>query len=308
VFAGVAAGETWGMGIYDREYYRKEGPRYLDAFGFNGAAVKWLILINAGLFIVDLLTRNNLFSVLELDPRLVMEGQFWRLFTYAFLHDTSGWQHVVFNMLFLWWFGGDIEQIYGTREFVLFYLTAALLGGIAFTGWAVVNNERAICIGASGAVTAVMVVYACHFPARIIYVFLVLPVPIWIFVGFQVFSDFLIAASGRRSQVAVHVHLAGAAFGFLYFKSHMRMSSWLPNFSALRGQGNRQRLRMVRPDGEVVEVVPVGAPPASHVDEQLEAKVDAVLEKVARTGQASLTDPERQILLRASEIYKRRRT
>jgi hypothetical protein len=43
-------------------------------------------------------------------------------------------------------------------------------------------------------------------------------------------------------------------------------------------------------------------------DEQLEAKLDAVLEKVARSGQASLSEPERQILLRASEIYKRRRT
>src|SRR5262249_14156536 len=148
--------ETWGMGIYDREYYRKEGPRYLDALGFNGAAVKWLIIVNSGLFIVDLLTRNDLFHFLELDPRLVMDGQVWRLLSYAFLHDTNVWQHIVFNMLFLWWFGGDIEQIYGTREFLLFYLTAALLGGIAFTAvWAVNPPQRSVvCIGASGAVTA----------------------------------------------------------------------------------------------------------------------------------------------------------
>ena len=44
------------------------------------------------------------------------------------------------------------------------------------------------------------------------------------------------------------------------------------------------------------------------MDEQLEAKVDAVLEKVARSGQASLTEHEREILLRASELYKRRRS
>jgi hypothetical protein len=54
-----------------------------------------------------------------------------------------------------------------------------------------------------------------------------------------------------------------------------------------------------------------GTPPAPSeklIDEQLEAKLDAVLEKVARTGKESLSEPERQILLRASEIYKRRRT
>ena len=57
------------------------------------------------------------------------------------------------------------------------------------------------------------------------------------------------------------------------------------------------------------EPVPVSsAAPNMQLDEHLEAKLDAVLEKVARFGQASLTDAERQILLKASEIYKRKRS
>ena len=68
-------------------------------------------------------------------------------------------------------------------------------------------------------------------------------------------------------------------------------------------------MRVFRGDDESREPVRVAAlPPAADVDEQLEAKLDAVLEKVARSGQASLTDTERQILLRASEVYKRRRS
>jgi hypothetical protein len=54
--------------------------------------------------------------------------------------------------------------------------------------------------------------------------------------------------------------------------------------------------------------VPAVASPPPVGDEQLEAKLDAVLEKVARSGKDSLTDGERQILLRASEVYKRRRS
>jgi hypothetical protein len=54
--------------------------------------------------------------------------------------------------------------------------------------------------------------------------------------------------------------------------------------------------------------VAVTAPPNSDLDEQLEAKLDAVLEKVARSGQESLTENERQLLLRASEVYKKKRT
>ena len=68
----------------------------------------------------------------------------------------------------------------------------------------------------------------------------------------------------------------------------------------------RPRLHVYR--DEPRQPVPVAAPPSGDVDEQLEAKLDAVLEKVARTGKDSLTDNEKQILMRASEIYKKRRS
>ena len=108
--------------------------------------------------------------------------------------------------------------------------------------------------------------------------------------------------------MAVVVHLAGAAFGFVYYKTQFRLGKLVPDFKAWTFQRSQPRVRVVRPDGEVAdEPIAVAATPPAPVDEQLEAKVDAVLEKVARSGQASLTDSERQILLRASEVYKRRR-
>jgi membrane associated rhomboid family serine protease len=323
------------MGIYDREYYRREGPSFLNAIGLHGQAIKWLIGINILLFIGQLLTRNvtalpNLLpgvnfrlgpvtDLLVLQTDLVMQGQVWRLLTYAFLHDPDGVYHILFNLLFLWWFGSDVEAIYGTKEFLAIYLVSALAGGVVFEAVSLLfptvnprTGEPIIprCLGASGAVTAVMVLCACHFPTRIILVFFVLPVPIWLFVIFQVAQDAFVFASGNRTGVAVVVHLAGAGFAFGYYKAHWRILSFLPDLRAWKRARSRPRLRVYRGDDEPSQHVmaPTRSAAASDMDEQLEAKLDAVLEKVARFGQASLTESEKQILQRASDMYRRRRT
>jgi membrane associated rhomboid family serine protease len=327
------------MGIHDRDYYRREGPRYLDALSVSGSACKWLLIINIVIYVLQLATQrvtllgmiphNNMgivTNLLMLDTERVLHGELWRLVSYAFVHAVPGrdgsnfWMHIFFNLLFLWWFGSDVETIYGTKEFVWFYLTSALVGGCAFEAWALLTHQGGpglavntwpVRLGASGAVTAVMVVYACHFPTRMILVFFLLPVPIWLFVLFQVVRDAFAFLSDAQTGTAVQVHLAGAAFGFAYYKMQWRLSGLLSRLWAWRGQrAPPPRARVSRPADDLAEAVAVGAPPAAAplIDEQLEAKVDAVLEKVAKTGQASLTDTEREILLRASEIYKRRRS
>src|SRR5262249_46211361 len=127
------AGPRLHMGIYDREYIR-ERPGFLGSFYERGLMCKWLIGINIVLFLLQLIARNAVRPELErlqgldplttalwLDPSKVLEGQFWRLLTYAFLHDTTTPLHILFNMLFLWWFGSDVEDLYGPREFLAFY-------------------------------------------------------------------------------------------------------------------------------------------------------------------------------------------
>jgi hypothetical protein len=107
----------------------------------------------------------------------------------------------------------------------------------------------------------------------------------------------------------VTVHLAGAAFGFAYYKFQWRLLGSLPSLSAWQRKRARPRLRVYHGDETEHEPAAVATPArSSDIDEQLEAKLDAVLEKVARTGKDSLTASERAILLQASEIYKRRRS
>src|SRR5437016_4649316 len=101
------------MGIYDREYYRKEGPSYLEALIPSGNVCKWLIGLNILLFIGQLITKptpdefrhlrqmngaeigergqaspwGSVSDALILDTAKVSQGQVWRLLTYAFMHS-----------------------------------------------------------------------------------------------------------------------------------------------------------------------------------------------------------------------------
>jgi membrane associated rhomboid family serine protease len=248
---------------------------------------------------------------LILVPEKVMSGEVWRLLTYAFLHDTGSIWHIVLNMWFLWIFGGPVEEVLGRWEFLAFYLISAVLGGMAYTlqaelGWHIRPNFT--CLGASGAVTAVTVLCALHYPTMTILLMFVLPVPIWALVVFQVLQDSF-GFLGGTGRVAYSVHLGGAAFAGLYYKLHWRVLSFLPRFRSWNVERSRPRLRVFHSEhDEPREPVAVAGPPAGDVDEQLEAKVDAVLAKVARSGQSSLSDNEKQLLLRASEIYKKRRS
>jgi membrane associated rhomboid family serine protease len=300
------------MGIYDREYYRKEGPSLLGSFTDHGKMCKWLIAVNVVVFICQLVTRSNpiVTDLFELDTVDVLHGQVWRLLSYAFLHSPDDLWHIVFNMLFLWWFGSDVEDLYGPREFLAVYLTSAFLGGVAFVGGSLLGFPGERCVGASGAVMAVLVLCALHYPRRVIYIFFVLPVPIWLFVLFAVGRDAFTLLSRLPSGTAVTVHLAGAAFAFCYCKFHWRLLDFLPLLRRSRSR-RKPRLQLYREeDMPSTEPVAVASAPSLRepVDEHLEAKLDAVLEKVARHGRESLTENERQILMRASEIYRRKRT
>jgi membrane associated rhomboid family serine protease len=315
------------MGIYDRDYFRNESPGILETLLPSGMVCRWLIGINIGVFILQLITRNVVrfppgFGIdqlstdgwvtewLILDTRLVAQGEIWRLLSYAFLHPTGTWTHIVFNMLFLWWFGSDVEQLYGRKEFLTIYLVSAVLGGLAFQAWAIVNGPGR-CLGASGAVTTMLVLCACHFPRRVIYVFLLLPMPIWLFAVFNVVKDAYTLLSQQRTTTAVVVHLAGAAFAIWYYKWQHSLSDMFRGFFWWKSSRSRPRLKIFDPQQQKEEPVAVSAssPGAPIVmDEHLEAKLDAVLEKIARAGKDSLTEQEQKILQQASEMYKRRRS
>jgi membrane associated rhomboid family serine protease len=290
------------MGVYDRDYYQQEGPSFL---GPETSATTWILIATVICFLGQIL--SNEFTVwLVLVPEYVLQGQVWRLVTYAFLHDPHSLWHIAINMYTFWLFGRQIEPIYGRREFAFFYLVSALVGGIAFTAAWAVGGQLGICLGASGAVTAVLVLTALHFPRQIILLFFLIPVPLWLLAAGYVALDALTFVGGNNTPVAVVVHLGGALFAYIYYKGQFRLTAWLIDFRGWTKRLARPRLKVYRQPS--LSSTPAGSRPASAANEHLEADLDRVLAKVAQYGQSSLTDAERKVLLQASEIYKRRRT
>ena len=148
-----------------------------------------------------------------------------------------------------------------------------------------------------------LVLFALHFPSYKMRIWLV-PVPIWIVVLVQVAGSVSLAPSHDAGAFAMN--LVGAIFGGLYYKKQWRLSSLWPKLNVQAKAPARVKVR-TRPAQIEEEPVAVAAPP-SDLDEHLEAKVDAVLEKMGRSGKESLTSAEREILLRASAIYRKKRT
>jgi membrane associated rhomboid family serine protease len=320
------------MGIYDRDYYRRDGPGFFGPLAGPGLVCKWLVLINVVVFILQIMTMTRpgqmldddvvhpgltwgpLSEALVLNYSSVLHGEVWRLVTYAFLHDPANLWHVVFNMLFLVWFGIDVENIYGTKEFLLFYLFSAFVGGVCFMIAHAAGVPGTRCLGASGAVTAVMVLCAMHYPNKVILLFFILPIPIWIFILFQLVPDaygLLMALKQPEAagDTAFAVHLGGAGFAYLYYKRHWRLLDFGPDLKAWKRKVTGPRLRVYREE-QVAAPAPLhgGTAVGPEIDEHMEASLDRVLEKVARSGYDSLTASEQQLLMRASEVYKRRRS
>jgi membrane associated rhomboid family serine protease len=312
------------MGIYDRDYYRREGQSFLGSLTERGTMCKWLIGINVVCFILQIITTSvqppfnvphaPFTNALILDVHKVLEGQLWRLLTYAFLHDPTNIWHILVNMLLLYMFGRDVEDAYGPREFLAFYLVAAVLGGGAFLA---TMPGGGTCLGASGAVIGVLVLSACRDPHQTVRLFFMLPCPAWLAAVLLVAMDAFNFLGGVRNGIAVQAHLAGAAFAFLYYHFQWRITGWWPGFKTRLGRLGRPKLRVYdEPEEEERERQPasVSAPapssPATQSsldDEQLEAKMDAILEKISRVGKDNITESEREVLLRAGERIRRRR-
>lgn len=236
----------------------------------------------------------------ELDTRkVVQQGQVWRLLTCAFCHERGGIFHILFNMLFLWWFGKTLEMMYGSREFLLFYLTAAVVASLAFVGLDLATGSTTPAIGASGAVMAVTMLYALFYPRQTIRIMFFFPIEIrWLVLIYVVYDlhPVLLALSGDQmySGVGHAAHLGGLAFGFAYWKFNFRLAPMLDRLP--QRQTRRRRVRKVRTPDTV----------APSRQASLDEQVDHILQKIHEQGKDALTDSEERVLQLASQRYKQR--
>ena len=303
------------MGIYDREYGRSERTSWDGAQRPRSVTVT-LIVITVVVFFVDMIfVDKDKLSVLanwfHVDAQtIVRPWMWWQFLTYGFIHDINGISHILFNMFGLFVFGRVVEQRIGQLEFLRFYLVAIVASGIVGAGAslavAMVTGQPLASmpgiIGASGAVIAVAILFACYYPNQELLLMFVFPVKAWVVAVMFVSLDIagaigLLRGFGPYSNTAFTVHLAGAAFALAYYFRRWSLR-WLdlaaigdlPN--RLRQRSRRMKLKIHDPDRKL----------------QNEAEeADRILAKIHQFGESSLTSAERKTLERYSRRQREKR-
>ena len=134
-------------------------------------------------------------------------------------------------------------MIYGRKEFLRLYLVTLVVGSIVWAlryqlSGASSQAPEHVLLGASGAVTAVVLLFVLHNPTRTILLMFVLPVPAWVIGVLIIGGDLMqmLSSTGQRT-VAFDVHLAGAAFAILYYRLGWNLGRWLPDLHGFPGRG-----------------------------------------------------------------------
>ena len=248
---------------------------------------------------------------LELDTKKVKQGQVWRILTSAFCHDRHGLLHILFNMLGLIWFGIALEYMYGEREFLLFYLAAAILSGLAYVGLDLWTGESVPAIGASGAVMGVLMLYACHYPYHTIRIWFFFPLEMrWLvllYVAFDLHPLLLMLAGDEVNTGVAHAaHLGGLAFGFVYWNQRLRLAPLVDSiqkFDWRKKFRSHSNLKLHLPPTGTRKPKETAVSPVSSDQSQ----VDELLVKISREGRENLSAEELEVLNQASERLRRKK-
>ncbi len=187
----------------------------------NIRAVKSLIAANVAMFALQIITHDRLEGALALWPLGRYDGQVyfhaWQLITYAFLHSTENYSHLLFNMLGLWMFGGEIERAVGSSRTLACYFASVLTAALAqLTIPGLLGAPPAPTIGASGGVFGLLLAYALLFPHRkVVPLIPPIPMPAWLFATLYACLELFLGVTGSLSGVAHFAHLGGMIGSFL---------------------------------------------------------------------------------------------
>ena len=252
--------------------------------------VKKLIIANAAIFLATMLV-PILVPYLAFRPSQIIT-QPWGVITYMFVH--GGFWHLFFNLLGLFFFGPPIEERWGSKEFIKYYLICGL-GGAALSFVFAFNSA---VVGASAAVYGVMLAFAMLYPDMPIYIWGIFPVKAkWLVIGLAALS-FFSAFGGSGDGVAHFAHLGGFAAGFLYIKLDSATGNPLQK---LQRMASRRRMKVI--PGEGLQKRDEPPRPRRRESEVLD-EVDKVLDKISTQGMASLTESERKLLDEVSRRYR----
>ena len=287
-------------------YYR---PALFGGFKFFPPVIKYLLISNVGIFLF--LNFFGLFSIEGLPlwhiinaviPLYPLGGGFqpWQLFTYMFMH--GGLMHLLFNMIALWMFGMELENDWGSRKFLTYYLLCGVGAGLSNLFIGPIFGSVGPTVGASGAIYGVLIAFGVLHPDRPIFVYFLLPIRARYFVLLYIALELYAGVTGTQDGIAHFAHLGGAAVGFVYLMIERRQ---LP----LQQFWYRAKQRIV-PSDKMKEYTYTSGSRISdakyfniHDEEEriTQQQIDDILDKISQHGYQSLSEEEKKILFDASK-------
>ena len=306
------------------EQYSPTGFRVLPT------VVKNILIINVLMYLATITFANfdiNLNNILGLHFFKASDFRIYQLVTYMFMHGNFG--HLFFNMFALWMFGNTLENIWGSKRFLLFYMVCGIGAGLCqelvqyiqytttLADYATVNTGGQIIpmstylnmmttVGASGAIYGLLLAFGMMFPDSRIYLYFFIPIKAkWFVIGYAVIE--LLLGFGGTDNVAHFAHLGGMLFGLLLIL-YWRKNPAGPNKNFRKWkdifQSWKQKSQMKYTPYEEVRNeprVPRSDEEYNRQKAEKERKMDAILDKISKSGYASLTPEEKEYLFKNSK-------
>jgi len=292
------------MGIWDE----------IKATFRNGSNLTRIIYINIGVFI--LITILTLFGILLVKPEIAdvtlrllsvpssLSGLLtrpWTLITYMFLHKDI-W-HILFNMLWLYWFGKIFLEYLDQRKFVAVYLLGGISGAIlyifsfnVFPAFAGVVAES-VAIGASASVLAIVIAIAAYVPDYTVQLFLFGRVKIkYVALVIFVLTSFMDFSNNSGGKLA---HIGGAIFGYLY-TLNLRQGRDIGK-SVNKFIDAIVTLFKPRKNLKVTHKKAANEYEYNKTKTEHQAKINSILDKISKGGYDSLTKEEKETLFKESQ-------
>ena len=209
-------------------------------FSFLPVVVKNLLIINGILFLADVVLARfgiDLSGMFGLHFFMASDFRPWQLLTYMFMHGN--FSHLFFNMFALWMFGATLENIWGPKRFLLFYILCGLGAGLMQEGVQYIEYVTSLShyqnvnlgggqiipmgqylnymttVGASGAIYGLLLAFGMMFPNSMIYLYFLVPIKAkWFVIGYAAI-ELLTGIFSTGDHVAHFAHLGGMLVGLV---------------------------------------------------------------------------------------------
>jgi membrane associated rhomboid family serine protease len=298
---------------------------------------KNLLIINVLMFVATFVFQRggiDLNDVLGLHFFMASEFHLYQLLTYMFMH--GGLQHIFFNMFALWMFGCVVENVWGPKKFLFYYISCGIGAGliqelVQYISYFVIDDlgsydyvnlngvsvtvdyylNQLTTVGASGAIYGILLAFGMLFPEERIFIF-PLPVPIkakWFILAYVAIE--LFSALGTSGDGVAHfAHLGGMLFGFLMIRYWQKHPGGGSGYGRSGGQQFFDRLRNNWEKRSHKNAGDGGAHSHTESDKDwqynqhkqaTQKEIDEILDKIRRSGYDSLTEEEKKKLFDAGK-------